>query len=541
MADNNHSRRLFLGCFIGLVATAFGFAVRGAVLKDWELQFHLTEEQKGIIGGVGLFPFAISIILLSLVIDRIGYGTTMALAFFGHLVSAVLTIFAPNFEVLYVATFIYALANGAVEAVINPVVATIHRENKTHWLNILHAGWPGGLVLGGLLSILVLAIVGHEGVTPEAVGDAATTAAGGFKPWQWQMAVLLLPIFAYGILLFGQRFPQQERVEAGVSYQTMLEEFGWGSAYIVSFLMIMGISQMLIVAGLQPIRPALALSLALIPAAIFGFYVRSFGRPMFVFLTLVMFLLATTELGTDTWIQDIIGSVRANPTTGTWFLIYTSAIMFVLRFFAGPIVHRISPLGLLACCAAIASAGLYWLGNAGTGIGMLIAAATFYAFGKTFFWPTTLGVVSEQYPRGGALLINAISGIGMISIGTIGSPAIGTLQDRSLATAVAQELPGDYDALKASKKGLFSDYEALDAAKINKLPEADKAKVTAIQRHTKQQALASIAVLPAIMCCCYLVLIAYFKSRGGYQAEVLTGHAASDERFTGGVPGAVEA
>src|SRR5688572_28519114 len=132
--DKSRARRLFLGCFIGLVATAFGFAVRGAVLKDWEVQFGLTEEQKGIIGGVGLFPFAISIILLSLIVDRIGYGTTMALAFVGHLVSAVLTIFAPNFQVLYIATFIYALSNGAVEAVINPVVATIHRENKTHWL-----------------------------------------------------------------------------------------------------------------------------------------------------------------------------------------------------------------------------------------------------------------------------------------------------------------------------------------------------------------------------------------------------------------------
>ena len=125
---------------------------------------------------------------------------------------------------------------------------------------------------------------------------------------------------------------------------------------------------------------------------------------MFVFLMLVMILLATTELGTDGWIQDIMGSVAASDPDrrARWFLVYTSAIMFVLRFFAGPIVHRISPLGLLAVSAAIASVGLYWLGNAGRRIGMLLAAATLYGFGKTFFWPTTLGVVSEQYPRGGA-------------------------------------------------------------------------------------------------------------------------------------------
>src|SRR5687767_14085920 len=153
MAEQSQARRLFLGCFIALVATAFGFAVRGAVLEDWARQFSLSEEQKGIINGVGLYPFAISIILFSLIIDRIGYGTAMAFAFLGHIASTVLTIFAPNFEVLYFATFIYALSNGTVEAVINPVVATVYKDNKTHWLNILHAGWPGGMVLAGLLAI----------------------------------------------------------------------------------------------------------------------------------------------------------------------------------------------------------------------------------------------------------------------------------------------------------------------------------------------------------------------------------------------------
>ena len=148
MAGQNQARRLFLGCFMAMIATAFGFAVRGGVLEDWRTQFSLTEEQIGVIQGVGLFPFAISIILFSLIIDRIGYGTAMVFAFVCHIVSAVLTIFAPSFGVLYFATFIYAMANGTVEAVINPVVATLYKDNKTHWLNILHAGWPGGLVLG---------------------------------------------------------------------------------------------------------------------------------------------------------------------------------------------------------------------------------------------------------------------------------------------------------------------------------------------------------------------------------------------------------
>ncbi len=529
MAEAQHSRRLFLGCFMALVATAFGFAVRSAVLGDWETQFDLTEEQKGIINGVGLYPFAISIILFSLIVDKIGYGTAIFFGFVGHVTSTALTIFAPSFEVLYVATFIYALSNGTVEAVINPVVATVYRDNKTHWLNILHAGWPGGLVLAGLLSIAVLKL-----------GDTLGTSLPG-QIWQWRMAVLFIPILIYGFLLFGLRFPTQERVAAGVSYREMLSEFGWGSAYVVSFLVIMGISQVLTVFKIQPIEVTHALLWAILPAVLFGIWIRSFGRPMFVFLLLVMLLLATTELGTDGWIQDIMGSVLEDPVKGTLFFVYTAAIMFVLRFFAGPIVHRISPLGLLAASAAIAAVGLTWLGNAGPSVGVLFLAATLYAFGKTFFWPTTLGVVSEQYPKGGALLLNAISGVGMIAVGTLGGPAIGTLQDMDFNRAVAEQAAEVHPLVVRESDGAFFDYQSVDKAKLAELPPAEVEKLTAIERVTKQHALAKIAVLPVIMCVCYLGLILYFKSRGGYQAQVLVGHAAEDEKFTGGTAGPGEA
>lgn len=525
MSQANDQKRLFLGCFVALVATAFGFAVRGAVLNEWGQQFNLSEEQKGIIGGVGTYPFAISIILFSLIIDRIGYGTAMTFAFLGHIVSAIATIFAPSFEVLYLATFLFALANGMVESAINPVVATIYKDNKTHWLNVLHAGWPGGMVLGGVLAIIV------------AIASDSLTLPG--RLWQWQMSLLLLPILFYGYLLFGMRFPMQERVAAGVSYRDMLREFGWGSTYVVSFLIIMGISQVLTVFKVEPIEITHALAWAIIPTVLFAIWIRSFGRPMFVFLLLVMILLASTELGTDQWIQDIMGSVLKDPVKGTLFFVYTAAIMFVLRFFAGPIVHRISPLGLLATSAAIATVGLIWLGNAGPSVGILFLAATLYGVGKTFFWPTTLGVVSEQYPKGGALLLNAISGVGMIAVGTIGGPAIGTLQDTTFNHAVAQAAPEVHEEVVAEKNGLFTEYQYIDKAKFSdaRLTQSQLDELTVLESQTKQHALAKIAVLPAIMCVCYLVLIAYFKSRGGYRAEVLTGHAAEDEKFTGGTMG----
>ena len=262
---------------------------------------------------------------------------------------------------------------------------------------------------------------------------------------------------------------------------------------------------------------------------------------MFVFLMLVMFLLATTELGTDGWIQDIMGTVLKDPTKGTLFLVYTAAIMFVLRFFAGPIVHRISPLGLLAACSAIAAGGLYWLGNAGASVGMLFLAATLYGVGKTFFWPTTLGVVSEQYPRGGALLLNAISGVGMIAVGTLGGPAIGTLQDVDFNRAVAEQAaPTSMPQVADTKEGLFSEYEYVDKAKFD-AAGSPTAQRTELASHRKRDQAARpgedrraagdhVRLLPGADRCTS-------KSRGGYQAEVLTGHAAEDEKFTGGTLG----
>jgi hypothetical protein len=197
-------------------------------------------------------------------------------------------------------------------------------------------------------------------------------------------------------------------------------------------------------------------------------------------------------------------------------------------------------LGLLAVCAAIATGGLLWLGNAGNDIKVLFLASTLYAFGKTFFWPTTLGVVSEQYPRGGALLLNAISGVGMIAVGTIGGPAIGTLQDITFNRAVAEKMPAVHASITHDATGTFFNYTAINPKAVLELPADQAAELSAIQSTTKQHALAYIAVLPAIMFVCYLILIAYFRSKGGYKAQVLTGHAAEDEKFTGGVAGAIE-
>lgn len=530
MSDTVNRSRLFNGCIVSLVATAFGFAVRGSILENWRTEFQLTGEQIGYLQGAGLFPFAISIILFSLIIDKLGNGVSMAIAFTLHVLSAVVTLAAPfmladpgaspeatlaghkaGFIMLYVGTFIFALGNGTVEAVVNPVTATLFPREKTRYFNILHAGWPGGLVLGGLLAVAVSYI------------DPASVPG---RLWQWQMGLVLLPTLAYGFLLFKQRFPVQERVAANVPYFDMLREFGAGSCFIVSFFLVAGLNQILLIAGVPTLGMVAQLGLALIPTVFFAFYVKSFGQPVFVLLLLVMVLLATTELGTDSWIADIMRSVLSSATMGTLFLVWTSLIMFVLRFCAGPIVRRTGPLGLLALCSAIGAIGLLWLSKAGTAPFALFLAATFYGFGKTFFWPTTLGVVSERYPRGGALMLNAIAGVGMISVGTIGNPGIGMVQDKQAVTELRQVNPALAEKLVVSRPGLFGASDAIDPARRAEIADPQHHELlSGIDGRSKQAALGRIAVLPATMLVCYLFFIAHFRAKGGYKVQHLAAGA----------------
>ena len=245
---------------------------------------------------------------------------------------------------------------------------------------------------------------------------------------------------------------------------------------------------------------------------------------MFV-LILIMMPLATTEIGTDGWISGIMGAVVTFHAG--WILVYTSFIMMVLRFFAGPIVHNLSALGLLMLSCLLAIAGLWCLSWA-AGVAIIFAAATLYALGKTFFWPTMLGIVSEQTPRGGALTLNAISGIGMLAVGTLGFPYIGALQAEKEIQAVKPYVSSVQEDELLDKKKIYEiiEYKVLDMDKVDQLvvdkaPAADqeklKAEITTASDGSAQKALATMAIFPLIMLLAYIAMWFYFKSKGGYR------------------------
>ena len=487
---------LFWTCFIALVATSFGFIIRANIIGDLGLHFNLSETQKGEILGVGLWPFALSIILFSLVIDRIGYGRALSFAFICHVLSAVITIFATGYQMLYWGTFLLALGNGTVEAVINPVVATVYSKEKTKWLNILHAGWPGGMVLGGLLILILM-----PGLD-----------------WRWKVGLVLIPAAVYGLMMIKARFPVHERVKAGVPYKAMLQEAGIIGAIIVIVIMVGEIGRIFEFTLWVTIIVSAVLIIA------YGIYVKSLGHPLFIFLLLIMLPLATTELGTDSWITELVTPVMQDMgLQAGWVLVYTAFIMMILRFLAGPIVHRLSPLGLLAVCSAIAIVGLVMLSKT-AGI-LIFIAATIYALGKTFFWPTMLGVAAERFPRGGALTLNAIGGMGMLSVGVIGAVFLGNIQDKQIDRELIAQNPALHSQIVAEEKSsLFGRYQPVDLEKFEALSEQDKAVVSDITAGAKKNALMTVAIFPAIMLVCFLILIFYFKAKGGYKPVELVEH-----------------
>jgi hypothetical protein len=232
-----------------------------------------------------------------------------------------------------------------------------------------------------------------------------------------------------------------------------------------------------------------------------------------------MIPLATTELGTDGAITGLMEEpLKAAGQHPLLVLIYTSAIMMILRFwFAGPIVAKLGPLGLLATSAVLAIAGLFLLSTA-SGLVMVFACATLYGFGKTFFWPTTLGVVSEQCPKGGALTLNAIAGIGMLAVGILGGPVIGKLTEDSIKVSVVEATSEEtYKSISNDSTYFLGDYTAVDNEKVGKLATEEKEKVGESIQSGKQGSLKSVAVFPFFMLICYIALILYFKNKGGYK------------------------
>ena len=508
--NNRHDKILFWGCFIALITTSYAFISRMILCGgQFVTDFGLDKVSVGELQGAGIWPFGVSIILFSLFIDRIGYKVAMIFSFVSYLVYTAMAFMAyqsihgvtgdaliagqkHGYQLLYWGSIILGLGNGTVEAYINPVVATMFNKDKVKWLNTLHAGWPGGLVLGGLCTI----------------------ALANNPDWRLTLGLILIPAIIFFLILISRQFPKSEREQAGIGYVAMLKELGAFGALVGFGLVFAQLGQ---VFGWSS---GLVWGLTGAVVVAFAAITKSFGRLILAFLIIIMMPLATTEIGTDGWISSLMEApMKAAGHNAAWVLVYTSAIMMVLRFCAGPIIHKFSPLGLLAGCTTLAILGLTAFSKTnGAGLLVIFAAATLYAVGKTFFWPTMLGLTSEQCPKGGALTLNAMGGIGMLAVGILGFPFIGYLQESTATKELQAANPAIYQSVTVEKNYLLGKYQAIDPVKSAALTDqASQAAITTATTTSQFSALGRMALFPAFMLAGYLALIFHFKTKGGYK------------------------
>lgn len=408
--------RLFRASCVALIVTAMSFALRAAATGAWESEFQLGHEQVGWINSAAFWGFTLAMMFGGPLCDFLGLKRIMGLAIAGHLAGILLTIFAWNYWSLFAGTLIFGIANGSVEAVCNPLIATIFPDDKTTRLNHFHVWFPGGIVIGGLLSFVF-----------------AKLGLG----WKIQFASLLIPLAVYTAMFFKQAFPRTERVQQGVTTGQMF------SACL---------------------------------------------HPMFLLMVVCMFMTASTEFGPNQWIPNILSNAGVS---GILVLVWITGLMALGRQFAGPFVHRLSPLGMLLASAVLSFAGLIIMSR--TSGAMLFVAATVFALGVCFFWPTMLGFVNERYPKTGALGLAIMGGAGMLSSSFV-LPTVGKLYDSAIVSATPAG--ADAAALAAAPQG-----SAL----------ADQ--WMAIQASAGLDTIGKIAILPAILTVIFLVMFVTLRRR----------------------------
>jgi MFS family permease len=195
--------QLFNASCVALVVTALAFATRGSFITAWGTEFNLTATQIGWIVGTAFWGFTIAMVFGGPLVDIIGIGRIIAIAFFCHVAGIILTIIATGFWSLFISTLLIGIANGSVEAACNPLITSMYTEDKTRRLNRFHAWFPTGIVIGGLVVYLFNNI--------------------GLNDWRYAMGIMLLPTFLYGFMFLNKRFPQTERVVSGFTYKDMLK------------------------------------------------------------------------------------------------------------------------------------------------------------------------------------------------------------------------------------------------------------------------------------------------------------------------------
>ena len=408
-------QKLFVASCISIATASMVFAIRGDVAGPLSQSFHITNEQMGLVFSPAFWAFTIAIFISGNLVDIVGMRQLHILSAVGFVAGVALVVLAPHptapvvslFDhtgttMLYAGFFMLGLSHGLVEGVINPLMASLFPDEKTRRITSVHAWWPAGLIIGGLLAVAL----SNFGIA-----------------WQFKLSLILVPAVAYLLMALSLNYPNTERVTSNVSTGDM-----WKQA----------------------------------------------TRPLFLILWVCMWMTAAIEMGPDQWFPRVMGEIvpQLSPEAGSGvlFLVYTGGLMFVLRMWGSNVTHK-SPVVTMIVSSLLSAVGLYWLGALDSSSSAVVAltAATLFGIGKTFLWPTMIGITAEQFPRGGALLLSLMGGTGLLSVAIV-LPIMGARMD--------QYGPG--------------------------------------------AALQMVAALGAIVAVVFTGVWLYFRSRGGYRAVAIT-------------------
>jgi len=366
-----NKNRIFLAACISLIVTSMTFAIRAGILTQLGTDFQISNEKLGWINSMAFLGFPLAMIIGGLLYNSIGAKKLMTVAFTCHILGLILTIYAGGFWTLIISTFFIGFANGSVEAACNPMIADMYTNNRTAMLNKFHVWFPGGLVIGALVS---------QFMTSNGMG------------WQMQIAIMLIPTLIYGYLVFSQKFPEGENIESNTSLN-----------------------------------------------------IKALANPLYIFILLCMSLTAVSEFIPQQWVEKILGSSGASPML---VLALVTGIMALGRFFAGPIVHKLNPIGVLWMSAITTTVAIYLMSIADGAL--IYAAAALFALGVCYFWPTMIGFISEYTSKTGALGMSLVGGMGMFAT-SIWNPIIGSMLDTEKNNAMASGLLGPAADIVAGK------------------------------------------------------------------------------------------
>ena len=430
--DESNKRRLFLICLMAITTTSMSFVLRSSIAQD--LQTRLFDpidplHSASLVGsalGVAFLSFAVTVAVGSPLIDAVGMRNVLLLCGLSFVTGTGLTILADQistgtgvYNIVWLGMLLSGMGWGCSEAVINPLTTTLYPEDKTHKLNVLHAWWPGGIIIGGVAGLAIGALN---------------------LDWRYKFAVVMLPAAVLIVLLLTTgRFPKTERAAAGIPASKMF---------------------------------------------------RACVTPAFLLWFLAMFLTSAAELAPGQWVD--IALTRTVGISGIWLLVYVSGLMFVMRHFAGTMVHKLSSVGLLWVSCLLAAVGLVALSVANTPL-MGFLAATIWGTGVCYMWPTMLAVASERFPRSGAL--------GMGLIGTAGSLSIYFL---------LPQMGKIFDEAKIEVAGGEAAFTALSGDAL-----------TAVLAQASTASFRIVAFMPAILLIVFGLVWLNDRRKGGFKPERL--------------------